>query len=241
MQVHYRQLTIEDRPRLLGLFERVPPTIARMSNKLVYRAIVDDALRSRHVVMFVASLDGNLVGYVIAAWNWNYFKRMFVLRHPLVGLAAAAKRLREKLERHDASAHDPSVLRRDFCAPCADVATSCCVAGSASNRRGDAVTLQAAANSNRIHAWEDSARTIAKVIYLGIDPQVRSMGLGRGLYAHLITHFKQHGFTRVDSHIDKDNLASMYMLKKAGCTVIEDGCGCFAFFEIRPEGSDSNE
>lgn len=66
MQAYYRQFMVEDKPGLLKLFQRVPPVIAGMSNKLVYNAIMDDALHSRNVVIFVALLGNSQVGYVIA-------------------------------------------------------------------------------------------------------------------------------------------------------------------------------
>jgi ribosomal protein S18 acetylase RimI-like enzyme len=207
MEAYCRQFLIEDKPALLKLFGRVPPTIGRMSNKLVYSAIMDDALRSRTVVIFVAALDNSLVGYVIAACDWNHFKRMFVLRHPLIGLAALAKRLKGKLTTHDSS-------RNGF-------------------DRTDMDTLPAAWNAKRTCAWEDRAKTIAKIIHIGIDPDVRSRGLGRGLLANLIRHLSQQGFTRIDAHIDKDNLPSVNMFRKAGWTVTQTASGFFAFFDLK--------
>jgi ribosomal protein S18 acetylase RimI-like enzyme len=178
-----------------------------MSNTLVYNAIMDDALRSRNVVIFVALLGNSLVGYVIATWDWNYFNRMFILRHPLIGLVALAKRLKGKLKTHDASAND--------------------------FHRTDMDTLPRVWNAKQTYAWEDSAKTIVKVIHIGIDPQVRSRGLGRSLLANLIRHLNQQGFTRIDAHIDKDNPASINMFKKAGWTVIQNASGFFAFFEFK--------
>ncbi len=69
MQAHYRPFIVVDESSLLKLLKRVPPTIGRMSNKHVYKAIMDDALLSRNVVIFVALLDDKPVGYVIACWN----------------------------------------------------------------------------------------------------------------------------------------------------------------------------
>ena len=215
MQAYYRQFMVEDKPGLLKLFQRVPPAIARMSNKLVYNAIMDDALHSRNVVIFVALLGNSQVGYVIATWDWNYFKYMFILRHPLIGLVALAKVLKKKLKAHDASSNDFSRKAED--------------------------TLLTARNAEQTYAWEDSSKTIAKVIHIGIDSQVRSRGVGRGLYANLIRHLKQQSFTRIDAHIDKENLASMNMHKKAGWTVIQNASGFFTFFEIKPERLNSND
>lgn len=207
-RVSYRQLMSEDRAGLLEVFGRLRPVIARMSNRLVHRAIIDDALCSRNVVIHVASLDSRLVGYVIAAWNWNYFKRMFVLRHPLLGLVALAKRLKKNSHVRHSRTND---LRRE-----------------------DVDTLPTARNTKQTYAWEDSAESIAKVIHVGVDSTVRSRGVGSGLYANLIKHLSQRGFARIDAHIEKDNLASMNMHKKAGWTLLERQGGYFSFLEINP-------
>ena len=73
-------------------------------------------------------------------------------------------------------------------------------------------------------------KQLPRSIYIGVDSQVRSRGVGRGLYANLIRHLKRQGFTRIDALIDKENLASMNMHKKAGWTVIQNASGFFAFF-----------
>lgn len=208
-QVSYRQLMTEDKAGLLELFGRLRPSMVSTSNRLVYRAIIDDAMCSRNVVIYAALLDSKLVGYVIAAWDWNYFKRMFILRHPLIGLVIIAKKLKKKLLAQNSSTSD---LRRE-----------------------DVDTLSTARNTAQTYAWEDSAKSIAKVIHIGVDSQVRSRGVGRGLYANLIKHLSQHGFTRIDALIEKDNLASMNMHKKAGWTVIEGESGFYAFLEVNPE------
>lgn len=209
MQIHIRQLTIEEKPHLLELFRRVPPTIARMSSRLVYNAIIADALRTRNVAIFVASLDNNLVGYTIAAWDWNYFRHMFVLRHPLVGLMVLADWIKKMtLKPYKDSVQNP--------------------------RTGNEITRQqqTGGNGSQTLILEESAKEIVRVIFIGTDPQVRGMGLGLGLYAHLIPYFRQQGFTRIVAHIRKRNIASINMHKKARWTVIHSKNGYFAFFDL---------
>jgi ribosomal protein S18 acetylase RimI-like enzyme len=210
MQAFYKKFTIEDKPGLLKLFGRVPPIIGRMSNKLVYNAIMYDALRSRNVVIFFASLDNSPVGYVIATRDWNCFKRMFILRHPFIGLVVLAKRLKEKLKTHAVPANDLN--------------------------RTDLDTLPALWNGKQTYACDNRVKRIAKVIYIGIDPQVRSRGVGRGLLANLIRHFNQQGCAHIDAYINKDNLASINMFKKAGWTVIQNQNGFLAFLDLGKGG-----
>ena len=96
-QICYRQLMIEDKIGLLELFRRFYPVIVRMLNRLVYKALKDDVLSSSNVIIYIASLNSKLVGYVIASCDWSYFKCMFVLQHPLIGLVILSKRLKKKL------------------------------------------------------------------------------------------------------------------------------------------------
>ena len=185
-----------------------------MTNGLVYIAIIDNALCSRNLVTYVASLDSRPVGYVIAAWDLSCFKRMFILRHLLIGLVTLAKRLKKKLNVHYS-----------------------CTSGL---RREDVDTLPTARNTKQTYAWEDSAKSIAKVIHIGVDSQLRSREVGRGLYPDLIKHFTQQGFARIDALFGKDNLASTNMHKKAGWTVIECESGFYAFLEIKPQCRGNN-
>ncbi|MCX5977203.1 MAG: GNAT family N-acetyltransferase [Coprothermobacterota bacterium] len=177
---------------------------------------MDDALRARNVAIFVASLDNNLVGYTISAWDWNYFRHMFVLRHPLVGLIVLADWIKKTLKPYKASVQNPSP--------------------------GDEITRsqQTAGNTSQTPILEESAKGIVRVIFIGTDPQVRSMGLGLGLYAHIIPHFRQQGFTRIVAHIRASNIASFNMHKKAGWTVIQSKNGYFAYLEIKPEAASNN-
>lgn len=209
MQVSCREATPEDTSQLLELFERVRPVIAGLSNRFVYKAIIDDTQHSHNVLIFVAAFNNRLVGYVIAAKDWRRFKLTFIQRHPLLGLLALLKRLKRYRTRPGSEA---------------------------------AYNVRTATNTKQTDSWNDRAKTIAKIAHIGVDAVVRSRGIGSALYASLIRHLGQNGFTRIDAHIDSNNCNSLRLHVKAGWKVTRNMNGFFAVYEIRPgEGSRSND
>lgn len=206
MKAHYRRFTAADRLGLLELFGLVRPSIGGMSCPSIYNAIMHDALHSRDATVLVASIDSTLVGYVIAAQDWSRFKPMFVLRHPMVGSMAVAKRVRRNVGNWAASSS------RFYC--------------SGVNASPGQL------NGNEPRSRGDSTNRTAMIVHIGVDPRMRSRGLGRGLLAGLSRDLDQQGLVRIDAHIDRDNAASQNMFRKAGWTVIQDASGFRAFLEL---------
>ena len=85
------------------------------------------------------------------------------------------------------------------------------------------------------HPWNDSAGSIAKVVFIGVDSPAQGRGVGRGLYADLIRYLATKRFTRIDACIDLDNIASLKMHERAGWTVSEYEGGYYAFMDINSE------
>ncbi len=80
--------------------------------------------------------------------------------------------------------------------------------------------------------WEDNARTIAKIVFVGVDPRARGQGIGAKLYIALTSHLADRGFQRVDALISLDNTSSIKMHERAGWTVRRDLYGYFAFQKL---------
>jgi ribosomal protein S18 acetylase RimI-like enzyme len=88
-----RALRPADVPQLLTLLRQVRPSIAGVASEPMYRALLREALRGGDLFCVVASDRDKVLGYVLAARNWQRFKRNFLLRHPLLALRILGQRL----------------------------------------------------------------------------------------------------------------------------------------------------
>jgi glycosyltransferase involved in cell wall biosynthesis/ribosomal protein S18 acetylase RimI-like enzyme len=77
-------------------------------------------------------------------------------------------------------------------------------------------------------SWTDGDAGIAKVLFIGVAPEHRRVGLAERLYADLFERLRAHGASRIDARIGRDNLASLRLHKATGWTLYVDDGGVFA-------------
>ncbi len=213
MPVYCRLMTLEDMPTLLNLFVRVRASIARVSTKVVYKAILSESIRAKNVLCLVAVLNNAIVGYVLAVKNWSRFKITFPLKHPAVGFSVIKERL--KVRKVRAETAQPKRIDQNAL----DVPSPS--------------TSEIKDNEPR---WEDNIATFAKVIHIGVDESARSQGVGSALYAALVRYLAQENFRLLGALIDEGNLPSVRLHMRMGWTVTKRADGFFAFIKIPISG-----
>ena len=204
MEIIIRPIKKNDHPQLINLFCLVPPTVARLKGKSVFNAIIKDALLLKNVTIWLVLIEEQIVGYCIVAWNWKKFKKMFIIRHPLLAMNILYKRFTKKRRMGE-----NQIL-------------------TVSNTQLDSASLK----GDKKFSYNHSKKNIGKIISIGIDPKERKKGLGGKLLKQLEIQYLKDGFERLDAHIGKNNTASVNMFRKAGWIIQEDKTGFFAFMEL---------
>ncbi len=204
--IAYRRFDDADRTALLDLLSEVKPAIFRLSNPMVYKALIREALSLGNIILLIAEEDHHLLGYVCAAKNWRSLKKTFFLRHPLVGVSFLIRFAKTRFRRRSLSLHKnppPSVQYS----------------------LESSVLPDDPQNPN----WNDDDATVAKIIHIGVREGYRSRGIAANLYAALANDLKAGGFSRIDAHIDQGNQASVKMHQKAGWEVVTTPEGYFSY------------
>lgn len=175
------------------LVEYLRPAIApAVLSPLVFSALGVDAVCGRGCIIVAAYQDGTPCGIVIAIVNRVHFWRWFLLRHPISGLVFAALKLQQRLRRRRRPGPPEAAVRHK--SPSLD-----------------------AAGLKR--TWRESSATIAKTLFIGVAPESRGRGIAKQLYTRLFGALRQQGVTRIDAHIDSDNLASVRLHESSGWQV----------------------
>ncbi len=196
-----RDLNPQDRESAYILLNSCPPVVAGLTGTRVNRAILDYSLSASNCLILLAEVDSSLAGYVIVAWDWNHFKSNFALTYPLLSLKALLKKLIAKLTA------SPLITKPNA-------------------ESSEAPTAFVGDDSP---SWQDSDSTIAKILFIGVSPAFRSLGIGSQLYNALFIRLKDQSVSRVDAHIDATNTPSLKMHIKSGWDVKQDEQGYFAW------------
>jgi GNAT superfamily N-acetyltransferase len=219
-EIECRPIQKEDSASLLELLLSMRPTVARLSNPAVYRAIAYDAPRDPLLFVVVACLQGRVIGYMLAMRNWRRFWRRFFLRHPGVAIqvawpriqkqrqrkrraAAAARQGRSPAPRVDPITQDPSLLERYKPPGC--------------------------------RKWEEDSPEIVKGVHVGVAEAFRGRGVGGQIYRTLFVWLEQSGVKRFDGNVDAGNTPSIRMHIGKGWMIARHKDGYFVTIDIPPK------
>jgi len=207
MEICYRPIVPGDTDQLIELLMRGRPSITRLSNKFVYTAIIQEALKSKKIFCLVAVKNDNLIGYVFAATDWHRFQRLFILNHPLVALMIIVKEIQRLITRNVAE-----ILR------------------------GTKPVISSSYTSlTENYQSKDNQKTIARIIHVGVEETERSKGIASSLYAALRKYLEKEGVTRIEANISEGNFASVRLHERAGWTMVKNPTGYFAFINTSEE------
>jgi GNAT superfamily N-acetyltransferase len=203
--VSFRSLSRNDLQQVPLLFKRFRPAVAGVVSATVFSALCRDAVHATGCVIVLACQDESFFGIAISVVNWMTFWRRFLFRHPGAAIVVALPRVRRRVCRDK---NRNSGLPMMKCgAPAPDVAE-----------------LE--------QRWRQSAREIAKTVFIGVAPEARGRGVARRLYDYLFTVLRQEGVTRIDAQIDDGNPASVRLHQVSGWRVAFNGTNYYATKDI---------
>jgi len=190
--VNVRTVERRDRRAFCRLLDEFKPRIAGLRSPLTYRAVFSDAFTSPHIVIVVATDGDELVGFSVAAIDWNRYQRRFPFRHPLAAMASLAKRLVDRLR---------VALRRS---------------GGAPGDGGDGDPIGSAAGGAIARSWRESSPDIAKVIYTGVARGTRHRGVAYAMAVHRMRLLGERGVRRIDAIVWANNTAAIRLNERLG-------------------------
>lgn len=192
-------------PEVVMLCGDVHAVFASQSTPAMHKAVCRDAARSSagqlaRPIMLVAMLNDRPVGLLAVVTGWAKYWRRFLLKHPILGCHLTLKRL---LSNTYSGLRDEMPTAGELplpeYPPCLD------------------------------KRWCDSDSSIAKVVFIGVLPDVRGQGVAIKLYDTLADHLHQMGVTRLDARIGAENSSSIRMHEKASFSLYtETPTGVFA-------------
>jgi ribosomal protein S18 acetylase RimI-like enzyme len=188
----YRPLLATDVPQVQRLLERERPGIAGLRSPSIYRAVLDECLRSSSVLCLVATRRDDVLGYVLAVRSWRRFQWTFLLRHPLLTTRSVVDKLRSR---------------------------------TLSAERGPALSPDAGTRAK--------TRRSARILYVGVDPRARSLGIGSGLYTALRAQLEAAGIDQIEAHIAQHNLPSVRLHERTGWSIVERPGGFLATLKLK--------
>ncbi len=204
--VRYRLIVPGDATKLRKIFGELRPSIAGLTSRDICLAMYRDALVARYVVVVLALQDDQPCGFVIAIINWRTYWQRFCIRHPILAVKIAWKRM----------------VRR-ICG------------GSSSSKRvqndEDARDRHVGSEPSD-RCWKQSSPQIAKIVFIGVALHCRGQGIGRRLLEHLFRALVSRRIKRVDARISAGNTASTELFRKSGWLIEQDGLDVFATIDL---------
>lgn len=198
----YRLMQAEDMPDVLTLMLQSRFPVSGLVSKSIYSALCLDALSDEQVVIGVATEEKQVAAFLLVIVNWSSYWRSFALRHPLSGARITWRRLNRKRKSVDTwsrlSQEDKKYI-------------------------SSIVSSQPSGKS-----WSDSSATIAKGVFMQVDPKFRGRRISVGLYQHVMRLLAESGITRIDAKVDLTNRRAMPLHLSVGYRLERDNNALFA-------------
>ncbi len=176
--------------------------IGSLSTRAMYNAVCCEAAAGR-MIGFVAAAGDKLAGCILAARNYRRSWMRLLLRHPLLATRVLAVRAIRRLRRPAAAVRSQGKERM-----MPDLAY------------------------RRDSEWNVSRRDIANIMFIGVAPPWRGLGVGTQLYHEFFRYCRAQGITRILAHISPDNIASIHLHRKLGYELSTDGNVVFAGIDL---------
>ena len=194
--IECRLLRTSDIDATVELMQRIGVHFAGVKSRRVLRAVAKDAANgSAHVRIALAVVDGVPHALVVAFVERAQYWRRFARRHPLEAVELASHRA-------------VRTLRRRLVRGRARAAGVTPAAADARRLVADRIVPAHAEN------WTDETPTIAKVMYVAVDPSHRKDGLGTTLYRWFFRDLAAAGFDRCDAQVSSENVAALTLHRR---------------------------
>lgn len=198
----YRLMQAEDMSDVLTLMTQSQFPVSGLVSKSIYSTLCLDALSDERVVIAVATEEKQVAAFLLVIVNWSSFWRSFALRHPLSGARITWRRLNRKRKSEDTWSR---LSQED------------------KNYISSIVSPQPSGKS-----WSDSSATIAKGVFMQVDPKFRGRRISVGLYQFVLRLLVESGIARIDAKIDLTNRRAMPLHVSVGYRLERDGNSLFA-------------
>lgn len=198
----YRLMQAEDMSDVLTLMTQSQFPVCGLVSKSIYSTLCLDALSDERVVIAVAAEEKQVAAFLLVIVNWSSFWRSFALRHPLSGARITWRRLNRKRKSEDTWSR---LSQED------------------KNYISSIVSPQPSGKS-----WSDSSATIAKGVFMQVDPKFRGRRISVGLYQFVLRLLVESGIARIDAKIDLTNRRAMPLHVSVGYRLERDGNSLFA-------------
>ena len=176
--------------------------ISGLSSCSLYAALCQDALFDDRIVIGVAEDEKRIVAFLLIIVDWRAYWRTFLHRHPLLGVRIVGRRLSRRQSAPDA--------------------------WNKLTRKQQEQITQAVAETPSGRSWEDSSPSIAKGVFLQVEPAFRRRGISVRLYHHMFTLLAERGVRRIDAKVDLANTGALPLHLRVGYHLERSGNTLFA-------------
>jgi len=95
----------------------------------------------------------------------------------------------------------------------------------------DKIKLKARNKAASSFRWSQACEKSARIIFIGVLPEYRGLGIGQRIYQLLFEILKEEGRYLVEAHIDKDNEPSIRLHKKVGFEIEQLNSGDYRAYK----------
>lgn len=203
-EIECARLEANGLPVAVELLSQAGVSVAGVQSASLYRALCEDAVSNRGVTVVIAGSDHDPAGFVVAITHPSAYWRSFVLRHPVLGFKMVWRRLFSGAEGESFAAEFPDDAAR---------------------------LLEAEAAT---HSWTQSDSTIARILFIDVQPEFRRRGIGDALYRRLFGVLRTAGVRFVHARVGCDNLPSVRLHHRTGWKLYRDRKCVFALYQLDP-------
>lgn len=202
-EVRYHPLEARNLRSLVDLESELRVALAGVQSRRLYRILAQDAVGGdRRVVCLVCETGGRVAGFVLALIHPSYYWKDLARRHPLMAVQILLARTFQRAQAGPPP--EPTASEDDR-------------------------LFESGASPG---SWAESSDTIAKIQFIGVDPDFRGKGIGVELYRRLADYLRGRGLSRIDAHIAAENAASIRLHHAAGWKLYREAGGVFAIYSL---------
>ena len=199
-EINYRLHEPYDKLSIISLMQELKVPIGGCYNHDIYKSFYNFSKKNKDVIIVVADYGKLLVGLSITIIDWKKFWREFCKKNIFVFFKIVIKKIK--------TAWNYNINKSK----------------KLSNEKSNDISMYLS-NKKTDRSWNDSSPLIAKVLYVAVKKDYRKHGIGKGLYDFRMQVLKERGVKRLDSKINRQNIAPIKLAFNEGRLIIHDKKG----------------
>lgn len=217
--VECRLLRATDVDAAVTLMQRTGVHFAGTRSPRVLRAVAHDAARMPDHVRIALALAGGVPrGIVVSFIRRSHYWRTFGSRHLVAALEIGAHRIARTVRRRLRSGV-PATEPTPRAAEARRLVVDRIVTGGT-------------------ESWDDESASIAKVMYVAVDPAQRKDRIGTTLYRWFFRDLHAAGFARCDACVSSENVAALTLHRRFPFRFVDMRGGYFLWLLPREVGNE---